>query len=185
MRPSPPLPPTEGTFFASWITFGPHLEAVKIAVRFTDIASSVLREGNYSLPLSFFCTVNEKGSVSLRGSDLHTPAPAYAPYIAPLTSQLNKSFPVGNSPWEQFEPAPNETQLSIHSVPLAFLTEDEYQLLPYLHESIRNARRVSILSSPYLNPDPESRSQKSTTSVVVSVSPPNGEQLLPSISLFS
>jgi len=123
--------------------------------------------------------------VSLLGTDLHTPASAYIPYFAPLTSRLNKAFPVGNSPWDLYKPAPNETQLLIHSVPIAFLPSDDAQLFPSLHESIRNARGVSILSARYLNPNPESRGQKSATSVVVTVAPPDAFAILPSINLFS
>jgi len=123
--------------------------------------------------------------VSLLGTGLHTPASAYTPYFAPLTSRLNKAFPVGNSPWDLFKPTMNETQLLIHSVPLAFLPSDDAQLFPSLHESIRNARVVSILSARYLNPDPESRDQKSATSVVVTVAPPDAFAILRSINLFS
>ena len=147
--------------------------------------ASVLREANCSLPLSFTCTVNDKGSVSLLGTDLHTPASAYTPYFAPLTSRLNKAFPIGNSPWDIFKPAPNETQLLIHSIPLAFLPTDDDQLFPSLHKSIRNARGVSILSARYLNPNTESREQKSATSVVVTVAPADAYAILPSINLFS
>ena len=123
--------------------------------------------------------------MSLLGTGLHTPASAYTPYFAPLTSRLNKAFPVGNSPWDLFKPTMNETQLLIHSVPLAFLPSDDAQLFPSLHESIRNARVVSILSARYLNPDPESRDQKSATSVVVTVAPPDAFAILRSINLFS
>ena len=44
---------------------------------------------------------------------------------------------------------------------------------------------VSILSAPYLNPDPESRDQNSSTSVVGTVPPPDAFAILPSINLFS
>jgi len=181
----PPLPQAVRRFFASRTTHEPHPEALKIAANFPDIAASILREANCSLPLSFTCTVNDKGSVSLLGSDLQTPACAYTPYFAPLTSRLNKAYPIGNSPWDIFKPAPNETQLLIHSVPLALLPSDDDQLFPSLHESIRNARGVSILSARYLNPDTESRGQKNATSVVVTVSLPDTYTILPSMNLFS
>jgi len=181
----PPLPQAVRRFFASRTTFEPHPEALKIAAHFPDIAASVLREANCSLPLSFTCTVNDKGSVSLLGTDLHVPASAYTPYFAPLTSRLNKAFPIGNSPWDIFKPAPNETQLLIHSIPLAFLPSDDDHLFPSLHESIHNSRGVSILSARYLNPDKESREQKNATSVVVTVAPPDAYAILPSINLFS
>ena len=92
---------------------------------------------------------------------------------------------MGNSPWDLFKPALNETQLLIHSIPLTFLPSEDVQLFPSLHESIYNARGVSILSARYLNPDPESRCQKTATSVVVSVAPPDAFALLPSFNLFS
>jgi len=96
----PPVPQAVRRFFASRTTFEPHPEGLKIAAHFPDIAACVLRGTNCSLPLSFTCTVNDKGSVSLLGTDLHTPASAYTPYFAPLTSRLNKAFPIGNSPWK-------------------------------------------------------------------------------------
>ena len=72
----PPLPQAVRRFFASRTTFEPHPEAPKIAAHFPDIAASALREANCSLPLSFTGMVNDKGSVSLLGTDLHTPASA-------------------------------------------------------------------------------------------------------------
>jgi len=169
---SPPsLPQAVRRFFASRTTFEPHPEALKIAAHFPDITASVLREANCSLPLYFTCSVNDKGSVSLLGTALHTPASAYTSYFAPLTSRLNKAFPVGNSPCDLCKPAPNEMQLLIHSIPLAFLPSEDVQLFPSLHESICNARGVCILSARYVNQVPESRDQKSATSVVVTVAP--------------
>jgi len=182
---SPPLPQAVRRFFASRTTLGPHPEALKIAAHFLDIAASVLREANCSLPLSFTCTVNDKSSVSLLGTDLHTPASAYTPYFAPFTRRLNQAYPVGNSPWDLFKPAPNETQLLIQSIPLDFLPSDDDQLFTSLHESIFNARGVSILSARYLNPIPESHEQKRGTSMFVSVAPPDTAALLPSFNLFS
>ena len=134
MKSPPPLPQAARRFLASRTTFEPHPEARKIAAHFPDIAASVLREANCALPLSFTCMVNNQGSVSLLGTDLHTPASAYTPYFAPLTSRLNKAFPVGKSPWDLFKPASNERQPLIHSIPLAFLPSDDAQLFPSLHE---------------------------------------------------
>jgi len=184
-QPPPPLPQAVYRFFAFRTTFEPHPEALKIAAHFPDIAVSVLREANCSLPLSFTCTVNDKGSVSLLGTDLHTPASVYPPDFTPLTTRLNKAFRVGNSTWDLFRPPPNETQLLIHCIPLDFLPSDDDQLFPSLDESICNTRGVSILSVRYLNPDPESREPKRATSVVVSVAPPDASALLPLFNLFS
>ena len=70
----PPLPQAVCRPFAFRTTFEPHPEALKIAAHFPDMAASVLREANCSLPVSFTCTVNDKGSESLLGTDLHTAA---------------------------------------------------------------------------------------------------------------
>ena len=86
-------------------------------------------------------------------SDPATLAAAFAPYFDALSSQLNKSFPVGESPWLPFRRAPNEARLAIHSLPLAFLPEDPEELLPCLAESILNSKNVCILAARYLNPD--------------------------------
>ena len=184
-KPPAPLPQAVRRFFSSTTTFEPHPEAVQITAHFPDIATSILRQANCSLPLSFSCTVNDRGFVSPLGVDLQTTASAYAPYFAPLTTRLNKAFLVGNSPWELFKPAPNETQLLIHSIPLAFLSTNENQLFPSLPESIGNARGISILSAHYLNLNPECHGQKSAISVVVTFALPDADSLLPWINLFS
>jgi len=93
------------------------------------------------------------------------------PYLGPLSAQLNKSFPVGESPWLPFCLAPNESQLAIHSLPIAFLPEDPGELFPCLAESILNSKDIRILSARYLNPDAQSREGKTATSVIVSVHP--------------
>jgi len=180
----PPLPQAVRRFFSSRTTLEPHREALKIAAHFPDIAASVLTEANGSLPLSFTCTVNDTGSVSLLGTAPHIPASAYTPYFALLTTRLNKAFPVGNSPCNLFKPASNKTPLLIHSLPLAFLPSDDDQLFPSLHESIHNASEVSVLSAGYLNPGPASCGQKTATSVVVSLAPPDTFALRPSFNHF-
>jgi len=75
-KPPPPLPQATCRFFASGTTLKPHPEAVKITAYFPDIAASLLRDANCSLPLFFSCTINDRCSVSLLGADLHTPASA-------------------------------------------------------------------------------------------------------------
>jgi len=184
-KPPHPLPQPVRRFFVPRTTFEPHPEALKITAHFPDIAASVLREANYSLPLSFTCTVNDKGVVSLLGTNLHTHTAAYTSYFAPLTTRLNMAFPVNNSRCDLFKHTPNETYLLIHSIPLDFLPSLDDHLFPSLHVSIRNARGVSIISACYLNPDPESRQYKKATSVLITVAPPNAYAILPSVNLFS
>ena len=118
-------------------------------------------------------------------TDPATPAAALAPYLDALTSELNKSFSVGDSPWLPFRLAPNETQLAIHSLPLAFLPEDPNDLFPCLAESILNSKDIRILAPRFINPDARSREGKSATSVVVSVHPGDVLAMGSSIRLFS
>jgi len=156
-----------------------------IAATFPDIAARVLRDANCILPLAVTTKVNDRGSVTLLVTDPATPAAAFAPYFDALSSQLNKSFPVGDSPWLPFRLAPNETQLAIHSLPIAFLPEDPNELFPCLAESILNSKDVRILAARFLNPDGRSREGKTATSVVVSVHPGDIQTMGASIRLFS
>jgi len=179
------LPTAERRFFAPRSSPSEHPQASLIAATFPDIAARVLRDANCVLPLAVTTKVNDRGSVTLLVSDPATPAAAFAPYFDALSSQLNKSFPVGESPWLPFRLAPNEAQLAIHSLPLAFLPEDPQELFPCLAESILNSKNVRILAARYLNPDTRSREGKTATSVIVSVHPGDVLTMGSSIRLFS
>ena len=140
---------------------------------------------NCILPLAVTTKVNDRGSVTLLVTDPAPPAAAFAPYFDALCSQLNKSFPVSNSPWLPFRLAPNETQLAIHSLPIAFLPEDPNKLFPSLPKSILNSKDIRILAARFLNPDARSREGKTATSVIVSVHPGDVQSMGSSIRLFS
>ena len=179
------LPTAERRFYAPGSSPSEHPQASLIAATFPDIAARVLRDANCILPLAVTTKVNDRGSVTLLVTDPATPAAAFAPYFDALSSQLNKSFPVGDSPWLPFRLAPNETQLAIHSLPIAFLPEDPNELFPCLAESILNSKDVCILAARFLNPDARSREGKTATSVVVSVHPGDVQTMGASIRLFS
>ena len=149
------------------------------------MAARVLRDANCILPLAVTAKVNDRGSVTLLVTDPAIPAAAFAPYFEALSSQLSKSFPVGDSPWLPFRLAPNETQLAIHSLSIAFLPEDPDELFPSLAESILNSKNIRILAARFLNPDARSREGKTATSVVVSVHPGDVQAMGSSIRLFS
>ena len=126
------LPTAERRFYAPRSSPSEHPQASLIAATFPDIAARVLRDANCVLPLAVTTKVNDRGSVTLLVSDPATPAAAFAPYFDALSSQLNKSFSVGDTPWLPFRLAPNEAQLAIHSLPLAFLPEDPDEPFPCL-----------------------------------------------------
>jgi len=147
------LPTAEKRFYAPSSSPSEHPQAPLIAATFPDIAARVLRDANCVLPLAVTSKVNDRGSVTLLVTDPATPAAAFAPYFDALSNQLNKSFPVGESPWLPFRLAPNEAQLAIHSLPIAFLPEDPEELFPCLAESILNSKNIRILSARYLNPN--------------------------------
>ena len=92
---------------------------------------------------------------------------------------------MGESPWLLFRLAPNEAQLAIHSLPIAFLPEDPEELFPCLAESILNSKNIRILAARYLNPNAQSREGKAATSVIVSVHPGDVPAMGSSIRLFS
>jgi len=107
-QPPKSLPTAERRFYAPRSSPSEHQQASLIAATFPDIAAGVLRDANCDLPLAVTTKVNDRGSVTLLVTDPTTPAAAFAPYFDALSSQLNKSFPVGESPWLPFRLAQNE-----------------------------------------------------------------------------
>ena len=168
-QPLKSLPAAERRFYAPRFSPSEHQQASLIAATFPDIAARGLRDAKCVLPHAVTTKVNDRGSVTLLVSDPATPAAAFAPYFDALSSQLNTSFPVGAHPWLPFRLAPNEAQLPMDSLPIAFLPEDPDELFPGLAESILNSKNRCILAASYLNPDSRSREDKSAISVIVSV----------------
>jgi len=172
-------------FYAPRSSPSEHPQAALIAATFPDIAARVLRDANCILPLAVTTKVTDRASVTLLVTDPAIPAATFAPYFDALSCPLNKSFPVGESPWLPFRLAPNEAQLAIHSLPIAFLPEDQNALFPCLAESILNSKNIRILARRYLNPSAQSREGKLATSVIVSVHPGDVPTMGSSIRLFS
>ena len=129
--------------------------------------------------------VNSNGTVTLLGVDPYTPATDYSPFFPALAAWLNKSFPVGTSPWLPFRPAPNENQFAIHGLPLRDLPNDSEELFVYLKSAIRNAKGLDITSASFLNPDTNARALKDASSVVVTTTPEDGKKMGSHIFLFS
>ena len=75
--------------------------------------------------------------------------------------------------------------MAIHGLPYGFMRTEADNLLPALAESIRNATGVGICSARFLQSDPAKRGEKSSGSVVVSVSPSDVAAFGSSIRLFS
>jgi len=184
-QPPKSLPTVISRFYAPRSTSSEHQQASVIAATFPDIAARVLRDANCILPLAVTTKVNDRRFVTILVTHPATPAAAFAPYFDALSSQLKKSFPVGESPWLPFRLAANEAQLAIHSLPIAFLPEDPHEPFPCLAESILNSKNIRILAARNLNPDALSREGKSATSVIVSIHPGNVSAMGSSIRLFS
>jgi len=184
-QPPKSLPTAERRFHAPHSSPSEHQQASLIAATFPGIAARVLRDANCVVPIAVTTKVKDRGSVTLLVAHPATPAAAFAPYLNPLSVQLNKSFPLGESPWLPFRLAPNEAQLAIHSLPIAFLREDPNKLFPCLVESILNSKDSRILAARYLNPNSRSREGKAATSVIVTVHPWDVPAMGSSIRLFS
>ena len=183
-RPSS-LPAAARRFYAPRQVHMPHPDRDTIAATFPDIAAEVLRSSNCALPLSFTAKVNSNGTVTLLGVDPSTPATDYSPFFPALAARLNKSFPVGTSPWLPFRPATNENQFAIHGLPLRFLPSDPEGLFVYLKSAILNAKGLIITSARFLNPDPDARAIKDPSSVVVTTTPKEGKTMGSHIFLLS
>jgi len=179
------LPQASRRFFASRSNPAPHALAQRIASTFPDIAAATLSESNCLLPKGFIAKVNNRGTVSLTGTNPNTPAESYTPYFDALTRRLNQSFPVGDNPWLTFTQAPTTIQLAVHSIPTDVLPEDDEQLFTFIKNSIHNAKAVTIGAARYLNKDRAARLSKQATSVVVSVNSDDVPILTPALFLFS
>ena len=182
---NPNLSAAARRFYAPRQSSCPHPDGDIIAATFPDIAAEVLRDSNCALPLSFTAKVNSNGTVTLLGTDPSTPASAYSPFFSALAARLNKSFPVANSPWLPFRPAPNESQFAIHGLPLRYIPEDNEGLFVYLKTAIQNAKSIEITSARFLNPDPVARAEKKASSVVVTTTPEDGKRMGSHIFLLS
>jgi len=154
------LPQASSRFFAPRSNPAPHALAQRIATSFPDIAAATLTDSNYLLPKGFIVKVNNRGAISLTGTNPNTPAESFAPYFDALTRRLNQSFPVGHNPWLTFTQAPTAIQLAIHSIPTDVLPDDNKQLFTFIKNSIHNAKAVTIGSARYLNKDRTARLSK-------------------------
>ena len=131
----------------------PHPLAARIARTFLDIVATTLTESNCLLPTGFRVKVNDRGAVSLTGTNPTTPAESYAPYFDVINRRLNQSYPTGSSPWLPFSLTPTAIQLAIHYVPIEVLPDDDDQLLPFLKRSILSAKAVEISAARSLSKD--------------------------------
>jgi len=68
------LPQASRRFFASRSDSTPHALAQRIVTSFSDIAAPTLTESNCLLPKGFITKVNNRGAVSLMGTNPNTPA---------------------------------------------------------------------------------------------------------------
>ena len=185
LKPATSLPFASRRFFAIRETPLPHPQAARITKTFPYIVATTLTDSNCLLRKGFRVKVNDRGAVSLTGTDPLTPAEFYAPYFDAITRRLNQSYPKGSSPWLPFSLAPTAVQLAIHSVPIDVLPDDDDQLFPFLKSSLLNAKAVKISAARYLNKDRAIRISKQATSVILSVDPDDVQKLLPSLFLFS
>ena len=92
------LPLASSRFFAARTNPAPHALAQRITAAFPDIAAATLSDSNCLLPKGFIAKVNNRGAVSLTGTDPNAPAESYTPYLDALTRRLNQSFLVGTIP---------------------------------------------------------------------------------------
>ena len=172
-------------FFAARTDPALHALAQRITAALPDIGAATLTDSNCLLPKGFIAKVNNRGAVSLTGTDPNTPAESYTLYFDALTRRLNQSFPVRDNPWLTFTKVPTTVQLAIHSIPTHILPDDDDQLFNFIKKSIHNAKEVTIGAARYLNQSRAVRLIKQATSVVVSVNSDNLLLLLPALFLFS
>ena len=166
----PPLTSAARRFYAPRNIPALHPERDLIRIRWPDLATSVLREANSGLPVSFEVFINNNGAVSLTVIDTSVPAASYSPVFDALTHKINQSFPVDDNPWLPFRLAPTDLQFAIHGLPIKAHPEDDTVLCDLLQPSIFNSQSVLLSKAHCLNPDRASRlHDKKAFSVVVQV----------------
>jgi len=101
------LPQVTRGFFAPRYSPAPHSLGQRITASFPDIAAATLTESNCLLPKGFIAKVNNRGAVSLTGTNPDIPAESYTAYFDSLTRRCNQSFPVGDNPWPYIYPGTN------------------------------------------------------------------------------
>jgi len=185
IMPPSSLPLASRRFFAARTDPATHALSQRITAAFPDIAAATLTYSNRLLPKGFIAKVNNRGAVSLTGTDSNTPAESYTPYFDALTRCLNQSFPIVDNPWLPFTKAPTTVQLAIHSIATHILPDDYDQPFNFIKKSIENAREVTISAAWYLNQSRPVRLTKQATSVVGSIKPDDVPILLPAFFLFS
>ena len=179
-----PIASAARRFFAPRSAPGPHPAAADLKAQLPDLAGSVLREANCSLPRSLKAIVNDRGSVTLIVVDTSVPAASYALYFEALTTKLNQSFPVGETPRLPFRLAPTSIQLAIHSLPVNYMPHPDEDMFSDHSESILNSNDVTISAARFLTPNRQSRMEKRAYLVVVNVEPDSVQAMLPSIYLY-
>ena len=83
------LPLASRRFYAIRETPLSYPQAARITKTFPDIIATTLTESNCLLPKGFRVKVNDRGAVSLTGTDPLTPAESYASYFDAITRRLN------------------------------------------------------------------------------------------------
>lgn len=135
------LPAAERRFYAPRSSPSSHHQTAVIGATFLDITTGVLTDANCTLPVALTTNVKVRGSVTRTVSAATISAAAFAQYFDALAKQLKNLFQVGDSSLLCLLLAPNEVQVTIHSLPLAFLPENPEELLPRLADSIYNSKK--------------------------------------------
>jgi len=178
------LPLASRRFFPTRTNPAPHALVQCIAGAFPDAAAATLSDSNCLLPRGFIAKVNNRGAVSLTGTDPTTRAETHTPYFDALSRHLNQSFPIRDNPWLTFTRTPTSTQLAIHSIPTHILPDDDDELYLFIKKSISNVKEVMIAAARHLNKDQAARLSKQATLVVVFINPDEVPILVPPVFLF-
>jgi len=180
----PPLPAAQRRFFAPHSTPTLPNDSFIMTATLPDIMAAVLKEANFSLPLSLTASVNRNGAVTLTANH-YTMSSADSAFFDAMTKKLNQSFPVGDNPFQVVRKAPTSVELLIHNLPLSILPHEPTDLFPSLLGSISNAIEVPIFGARFLQSDLVKRAEKGTSLVVVAVDPVHVSRFVEYINLFS
>jgi hypothetical protein len=178
------LPVAQRRFFATRSSPTPIPEHEQWTAKLPVIAASYLKSIGCNLPLALTAAINQNGTISLTANPT-TPATAFQPYFSPLAKHLSTLLKLDPHPLTDFKPAPNNSEVAIHGIPLFALPTEPKDLDEAMKSAVHFATNVTIASARYLQPDPQVRAQKTATSVVISISKEEALIIGSTIRLFS
>jgi hypothetical protein len=176
------LPAAHRRFYTTRTKAEPFEEAATFAASLPLILARALDSVHSQVNKAFTVSINPNGTVSVLAAP-SSPAVDYVKFFTPLTNTLNAKLPLGDNPLNSFNITLTTADYAIHNLPVHILPSDRAELLITMRDAIGFATGACINTARFRKPDLADRT-KSTTSVMVSITPDQALLLKDSIIFF-